>query len=115
MLGNAAQPILRAIGRIVGSDLLADSVAFFQAFSGMESGFIERADDVVALIRSEATSFVVVASPRHDTIDEAARVGLPVVDLAISPITGGKGNVEFLGHLRPADILDPVHDASKET
>jgi len=46
-------------------------VAFFQAFAGMETGFRERADDVVALIRSPETSFVVVASPRHDTITEA--------------------------------------------
>jgi len=71
VLGSAAQPILKAIGRVVGSDVLADAVAFFQAFAGMESGFRERADDVVALIRAPETSFVVVASPRHDTIGEA--------------------------------------------
>ncbi len=71
VFGAAAQPIFRAIGKVVGSDVLADSLAFFQAFSGMETGFRERADDVVALLRAERTSFVVVASPRHDTITEA--------------------------------------------
>ena len=71
VIGTATQPVLRAIGRVVGSDVLADSVAFFQAFAGMETGFRERADDVVALIRAPETSFVVVAAPRHDTIDEA--------------------------------------------
>lgn len=45
----------------------------------------------------------------HDFIDEAFRVSLEIVDLAISPITGGKGNVEFLGHLRRADILETVN------
>ena len=35
----ATQPMLRAIGRVVGSDVLADAVAFFQAFAGMEGGF----------------------------------------------------------------------------
>ena len=49
-IGTATQPILRTIGRVVGSDVLADSVAFFQAFAGMETGFRERADDVVALL-----------------------------------------------------------------
>ena len=71
VIGTATQPILRAIGRVVGSDVLADSVAFFQAFAGMETGFRERADDVIALIRAPGTSFVVVASPHHDTIAEA--------------------------------------------
>jgi len=71
VIGTASQPILRAIGKVVGSEVLSDSVAFFQAFAGMETGFRERADDVVALIRSPETSFVVVASPRHDTITEA--------------------------------------------
>jgi anion-transporting ArsA/GET3 family ATPase len=71
VIGTATQPVLRAIGKVVGSDVLADSVAFFQAFAGMETGFRERADEVVALIRAPETSFVVVASPRHDTVTEA--------------------------------------------
>ena len=71
IIGTASQPILRAIGRVVGSDVLADSVAFFQAFAGMEAGFRERAAAVMALIRADATAFVIVTSPHHDTIDEA--------------------------------------------
>ncbi|MET0663629.1 MAG: ArsA-related P-loop ATPase, partial [Ilumatobacteraceae bacterium] len=71
IIGTATQPILRAIGRVVGSDVLADSVAFFQAFAGMEAGFRERAAAVMALIRADATAFVIVTSPHHDTIDEA--------------------------------------------
>ena len=71
IFGAAAQPIFKAIGKVVGSDVLADSLAFFQAFSGMETGFRERADDVVDLLRAERTAFVVVASPRHDTVTEA--------------------------------------------
>lgn len=41
----------------------------------------------------------------HAFIDEAAACDLPVINLAISPIRGGKGNVEFLAHLRHRDIL----------
>lgn len=67
----AAQPVLRTIGRVVGGDVLADAVAFFQAFSGMETGFRERADDVIALLASDVSRFVLVASPRADTIEEA--------------------------------------------
>lgn len=71
VLNTAAQPILRAIGKVVGSDVLADAVAFFQAFSGMEAGFRDRANEVVELLRSSGTRFVLVASPRHDTVAEA--------------------------------------------
>ena len=33
IISTATQPLLRAIGKVVGSDVLSDSVAFFQAFS----------------------------------------------------------------------------------
>jgi anion-transporting ArsA/GET3 family ATPase len=71
VLNLAAQPVLRTIGRVVGGDVLADAVAFFQAFAGMETGFRERADEVIVLLASDATRFVLVASPRADTIEEA--------------------------------------------
>jgi len=51
----------------------------------------------------------------HEFIDAAFGAGLEVVDLALSPITGGKGNVEFLCHLRRADILGGVHGAANPT
>jgi anion-transporting ArsA/GET3 family ATPase len=71
VLNLAAQPVLRTIGRVVGAEVLADAIAFFQAFDGMESGFRDRASHVLGLLRSTETRYVVIASPRHDTIDEA--------------------------------------------
>ena len=71
MLNVAAQPVLRTIGKVVGGDVLADAIAFFQAFEGMETGFRERADDVMAMLRSELTRYVLVASPKADTVEEA--------------------------------------------
>jgi len=71
VVNAASQPMLRAIGRIVGSDVLADAIAFFQAFAGMESGFRERAQDVIHLVRSDRTRYVVVASPHRETVAEA--------------------------------------------
>jgi anion-transporting ArsA/GET3 family ATPase len=72
MINVATQPVLRAIGKVVGSEVLADAVAFFQAFAGMEGGFRQRADDVIALLRAPSTLFVLVASPRPETVGEAA-------------------------------------------
>jgi anion-transporting ArsA/GET3 family ATPase len=83
VLGPAAQPILKAIGRVVGTEVLTDAVAFFQAFAGMEDGFRDRADEVVALIRAAETSFVVVATPRHDTIGEAVWFAQQLVEQGV--------------------------------
>ena len=71
VLNLAAQPALRTIGKVVGGDVLADAIAFFQAFEGMETGFRERADEVMELLRAPSTCYVLVASPKADTIDEA--------------------------------------------
>ena len=71
VLNVAAQPMLRSIGKVVGGDVLADAVAFFQAFAGMETGFRRRADEVMTLLHSDVARFVLVASPRGDTIEEA--------------------------------------------
>jgi anion-transporting ArsA/GET3 family ATPase len=67
----AAQPVLKTIGKVVGGDVLADAVAFFQAFAGMETGFRQRADEVITLLAGDVTRFVLIASPRRDTIEEA--------------------------------------------
>lgn len=71
ILSLATQPLLRAIGKVVGSDVLADAVAFFQAFAGMDVGFRERAEAVTALLHDDTTRFVLVTSPRRDTVVEA--------------------------------------------
>ena len=67
VVNAATQPVLRTIGRVVGSDVLADAVAFFQAFAGMEGGFRERAEEVIALLRSDDDPLRArrLAAPRH--------------------------------------------------
>ena len=71
VLNLAAQPVLRTIGRVVGGDVLADAIAFCQAFDGMQGGFRRRADAVARLFNDPATRFVVVSTPRADTVQEA--------------------------------------------
>jgi anion-transporting ArsA/GET3 family ATPase len=67
----AAQTFIRTVSRVVGAEVFDDAIAFFQAFEGMEQGFKERADKVMSLLSADETSFVLVASPRRDTVDEA--------------------------------------------
>ncbi|MDQ3469602.1 MAG: AAA family ATPase [Actinomycetota bacterium] len=88
VMNAATQPVLRAIGKVVGSDVLADAVAFFQAFAGMEAGFRERAEVVIDLLRSDATRYVVVASPHRETVAEAAWFAAKLGEQGIPRVTG---------------------------
>jgi anion-transporting ArsA/GET3 family ATPase len=68
-------------------------VTFFQAFEGMEEGFRTRAARVRELLKDDGTSFVLVASPRPDSVDEAvhfagklAESGMSVTALVLNRV-----------------------------
>jgi anion-transporting ArsA/GET3 family ATPase len=69
--GMAATALLRTISRVVGTEVVDDVVAFFRAFEGMEQGFRDRANEVMELLASPDTAFVLVTSPRRDAVQEA--------------------------------------------
>jgi anion-transporting ArsA/GET3 family ATPase len=68
---SAVHLFVRQMTRVVGADVVDDAIAFFRAFDGMEYGFEQRANDVLALLRSDDAAFVLVASPRSDTVAAA--------------------------------------------
>jgi anion-transporting ArsA/GET3 family ATPase len=67
----AAQTLVRALAKVVGADVVDDAISFFQAFEGMDEGFKDRARQVDALLTDDSTAFVLVASPKADTVVEA--------------------------------------------
>jgi anion-transporting ArsA/GET3 family ATPase len=97
VLSIAAQPLMRSIGKVIGSEVLADALAFFQAFDGMETGFRARADEVIELLHGETTRFVLVASPRVDTIDEARFFAdrLAEKDLVVGAVIVNRATPDF--------------------
>ena len=115
MINLATQPVLRTIGRVVGGDVVADAIAFFQAFAGMETGFRERAEEVIALLHGESTRFLLIASPRADTIEEARFFAhrLRDKDLSVSAVVVNRCTPDF-GDPAPERPADPdaaaVHD-----
>ena len=70
-LNQAAQALLRRAARVVGAEVIDDAIAFFAAFEGLEAGFRNRSQQVRTLLASERAAFVLVASPRLDTVSEA--------------------------------------------
>lgn len=66
---------LRQAAKVVGQTVIDDSVAFLQAFEGMEDDFGARAGEVAELLKSPETGFVLVTSARPEPAREAARLG----------------------------------------
>ena len=103
--GAAVQPVVKAIGKVIGNDALAGAISFLQSFSGMEKVFADKALDVARLLRSNETAFVVVASPSLDAVSEAdwfvgelkrMRIDLPlVIENRVPPDFGPQADVVF--------------------
>ncbi|HMD44780.1 MAG TPA: ArsA-related P-loop ATPase, partial [Acidimicrobiales bacterium] len=68
----ATRAVLRTISRVAGAEIVDDAVTFFQAFQGMEEGFANRAAAVRALLADPSTAYVLVTSPRPDSVEEAS-------------------------------------------
>jgi anion-transporting ArsA/GET3 family ATPase len=68
----ASSAFLWTVKRLAGPTLVQDTVEFFRSISALEAGLRRRASEVAELLRDDATSFVLVSSPRAEALDEAA-------------------------------------------
>ena len=98
-LSSATQTVLSQLGRILSAEVVEDAVAFFQAFDGMEDGFRDRSEEVFRLLRAESTSFVLVATPRADTVAEATQFAtqLEANDIRIRGLVVNRAQPVFAG------------------
>ena len=71
LLGRGSGVLFAVLQRVTGIDLLRDLSEFFQSFGDMSEGFRARAERVNELLGSDAATFVLVAAPRHDAIEDA--------------------------------------------
>ncbi len=65
---SAANMVVRAIGQVVGNTLLADAIAFFNDFQGMDQGFRDRAAEIDDILHSDETAYVLISSPRYQPL-----------------------------------------------
>lgn len=112
-VGVATQAFVRTVSKVVGGEVVADAVTFFQAFDGMEQGFKDRAGRVVELLTQDSTAFILVTAPRPDVVAEAsyfaarlAEGGIAVRALVVNRVHP-RFTDEAAGQLRRrADALD---------
>jgi anion-transporting ArsA/GET3 family ATPase len=71
VFGRGTSVMFSILRRVTGVEVLEDLSEFFQAFSGMVSGFRERAKRVSELLADPKTCFLVVCGPQGEPITEA--------------------------------------------
>jgi anion-transporting ArsA/GET3 family ATPase len=71
VLGRSATPLLAALRRVTGVDLLTDVGTFFGLLGDMTADFTLRARQVEELLRAPTTAFILVTSPEREPIEEA--------------------------------------------
>ncbi|HEY3776171.1 MAG TPA: ArsA-related P-loop ATPase [Solirubrobacteraceae bacterium] len=71
VLGRGASPLLGALRRVTGLDLLSDLSTFFGLLGDMTEDFHRRAADVERLLHAPTTEFLLVTAASGPAIDEA--------------------------------------------
>jgi anion-transporting ArsA/GET3 family ATPase len=106
MLGRGASPLLGALRRVTGMDLLGDLSTFFGLLGDMTEDFSARAAEVERMLRADTTAFVLVTSAAGPAIEEAiwfrrtlAEGGLPFAGVIVNRV-----HHDRLGDAEPADV-----------
>lgn len=71
VISTIAQPVVRTISKVIGTQALEDTVEFFQAFQGLDTGFRDRAVAVEKVLHDSLTQYVLVSTPQPDAVSEA--------------------------------------------
>ena len=107
VLGRGAAPLLAALRRVTGVDLLSDLSAFFGLLGDMTEDFSVRARQVEQMLKSDQTAFLLVTSAQSAAIDEAIwfwrtleQSGLPFAGVIVNRV-----HHDVLGDAEPGDVL----------
>lgn len=113
VIGATVQPVLKIIGRVVGSNVMSDVIDFLRAFEGMETGFAERAGSVSRLLRTNDTTFAIVVSPSPEPLNDTRLLVDRLYSTHIMP------SIVFANRLtplfdEPATILDSTSSSADD-
>jgi anion-transporting ArsA/GET3 family ATPase len=106
IVGRGAAPLLAALRRVTGVDLLADLTTFFGLLGDMTSDFSLRAASVEQMLRAPTTAFLLITSPQHDSIDETLwfRRTLEEGGLPFAGVVANRVHHDLLGDRDPGDV-----------
>jgi anion-transporting ArsA/GET3 family ATPase len=106
VLGRGASPLLGALRRVTGIDLLGDLSTFFGLLGDMTEDFSVRAAAVGRMLHAPTTAFLLVTSAATPAVDEAIwfrrtlqEGGLPFAGAIVNRV-----HHDRLGDAEPADV-----------
>jgi anion-transporting ArsA/GET3 family ATPase len=106
LMQSSGAAALKLFEVVVGKEFAQETVAFFEAFSGMREGFHARAGAIQALLRGKQTSFVLVSSAdaTHLADAEALASGIKQRGVPIDVAVFNR-SYERLSHQDPLQIV----------
>jgi anion-transporting ArsA/GET3 family ATPase len=112
VLGRGAAPLLGALRRITGVDLLSDLSTFFGLLGDMTEDFSERAAQVERMLKAPSTAFILVTSAQAAAIDEAIwfRRTLSDSELPFAGVIVNRVHHDLLGDAEPEDLIASLGD-----
>ena len=122
LLTSGVGLVTGALGKLLGSGLLADVQSFVNALDTMFGGFRERAEATYRLLQAKGTSFVVVAAPEADALREAsffarrlAEEKMPLAGLVLNRVHPRLTDLTAERSLAAAEQLDVPDPNSAQT
>ena len=112
VLGRGASPLLGALRRVTGVDLLSDLSTFFGLLGDMTEDFSARAGQVQRMLRAPTTTFLLVTSALAPAIDEAIwfRRTLEVGGMPFGGVIVNRFHHDMLGDADPGDVAGRLAD-----
>jgi anion-transporting ArsA/GET3 family ATPase len=106
VLGRGAAPLLSALRKVTGVDLISDLTTFFGLLGDMTEDLSERAAAVELMLRAPTSAFVLVTSAQAPAIDEAIwfRRTLQAGGLPFAGIIVNRYHHDMIGEAAPAQL-----------
>ncbi len=113
IVGRGAVPLLQALRRITGVDLVADLSTFFGLLGDMTEDFSRRAAAVEQMLKSPETAFLLVTTSEHTPIDEAIwfRRTLEEGGLPFAGVVVNRVHHDMLGDAEPEHLDGALTEA----
>jgi anion-transporting ArsA/GET3 family ATPase len=112
LFGRGAAPLLGALRKVTGVDLVGDLSTFFGLLGDMTEDFSARAQQVEQMLRAPTTAFLLVTSAQQAAIDEAIwfRRTLEDSGLPFAGVIVNRVHHDILGDAEPEDLLTALGD-----